>query len=155
MQHYGLIVIGAGPGGYKAAGYAAAKGTKVAIVERDLLGGTCLNRGCVPTKCLCGAADRIVELQGMAEFGIDVSMASADFAKAHQRASEVMDTLRGDVEAHLDGVDIIRGEARLGEGLTVTVGTETYSADKIIIATGSRPAPFPAEGGEYTEFQDY
>ncbi|MCH5220888.1 MAG: FAD-dependent oxidoreductase [Muribaculaceae bacterium] len=154
MQQYDLIVIGAGPGGYKAAGYGVADGKRVAIIEKSHLGGTCLNRGCVPTKCLCAAADRILEIQHAADFGIDVTSFVADFSKAHGRAIDIIATLRDDVNAHLHGADIIEGTAQITGPNTVSVGNQVFEAKNIIIATGSQPAPFPAEGGEYTENSD-
>lgn len=151
---YDLIIIGGGPGGYEAAALAARKGKKVALVEKDSLGGTCLNRGCVPTKCLCAAADKLCEISAAEEFGITIGNVAADYAKAVGRAGEVVGTLREDVAALLADVDVIKGEARLAAGRKVLVGDDVYEATEIIIATGSTPAPFPALGGEYTENSD-
>lgn len=148
MQQYDVIVIGGGPGGYKAAAYAASQGSRTALVEKDLLGGTCLNRGCVPTKCLCAAAERLLDIAGAGEYGIAAPAPAADFAAAQRRAADIVGSLRSDVEAVLEKVDIYRGEARLGEGRTVITDGEFMKASRIIIATGSRPAPFPAEGAE-------
>lgn len=134
MERYDLVVIGAGPGGAEAAALAAAQGLKVAIVEKGLVGGTCLNRGCIPTKCLCAGA----------------AACSPDFGAARAHATEVMDTLRADLEASLKEVDIYRGEARLAQGRTIVAGTDFLKADKIIVATGSRPAALPIEGIEHT-----
>ncbi len=151
---YDLIIIGGGPGGYEAAALAARKGRKVALVEKDKLGGTCLNRGCVPTKCLCAAADKLCEIAAAEEFGVVVGNVAADYAKAVARAGEVVGALRDDVAALLADVDVINGEARLAAGQKVIVDGDIYEASEIIIATGSTPAPFPAQGGEYTENSD-
>ena len=72
MQKADLIVIGAGPGGFETAAAEAAKGRDVVIIERDLAGGTCLNRGCIPTKCLCASASTILTVKAAAEFGINI-----------------------------------------------------------------------------------
>lgn len=148
MKQYDLIVIGGGPGGTEAAAIAAARGQKVALVEADSLGGTCLNRGCVPTKCLCAAAGRLAAMKDYAEFGINVEGISADYAKAHSRATEVVDGLREDLTASLGQVDIVYGEARLGEGRMVAAGTEFMKGRNIIVATGSKPAPLRVPGNE-------
>lgn len=148
MKQYDLIVIGGGPGGAEAAAIAARQGMNVALVEKDRLGGTCLNRGCVPTKCLCSAAERLHEVRSAAEFGIDVAAVVPDYRRAYSRAGEVVTTLRDDLAASLGSVELIEGEARLGEGNTVLAGNSFMKARRIIIATGSRPAPFPCEGGE-------
>lgn len=155
MQQYGLIVIGGGPGGYEAAAIAASQGVKVALIEKDLLGGTCLNRGCVPTKCLCAAAERLHAIQSAAGFGITVDgPVTADYGAAVSRAAGVVDTLRTDVEALLKDVDIFHGEARLSSGHTVVAGANFLKGRQIIIATGSKPAPLPIEGSEYTLTSD-
>ena len=155
MQQYGLIVIGGGPGGYEAAAIAASQGVKVALIEKDLLGGTCLNRGCVPTKCLCAAAERLHAIQSAAGFGITVDgPITADYGAAVSRAAGVVDTLRTDVEALLKDVDVFHGEARLSSGHTVVVGANFLKGRQIIIATGSKPAPLAVEGAEYSLTSD-
>lgn len=140
MRQADLIVIGSGPGGYEIAAEAANKGLDVIIFEKDKVGGTCLNRGCIPTKCLCAAAERLNQVRGAAEFGIDVSGVSADYATVHRRAEDVVGRLREDVEASLGKACLIRAEARLRPGRVVEADGELYTAPKILIATGSRPA---------------
>lgn len=147
MQEFNLIVIGGGPGGYEAAAIAASQGKKVALIERDKLGGTCLNRGCVPTKCLCAAAERLYEAENSREFGIECEV-KADYTVAANRSAEVVSSLRSDVEALLSDVTVIYGDACLGAANTVFVAGEEYHADKIIIATGSKPKQLPIPGAE-------
>ena len=148
MTEYDLIIIGGGPGGYETAAGAAALGRRVLLIERDALGGTCLNRGCIPTKCLAAAAEKIAGFAGMAEFGISADLLRADYGTAHKRAAAVMDELRSGIGEILKGVDVVKGEARLAAGPTVHVGEDEYRAGKIIIATGSRPAALRCNGAD-------
>lgn len=149
MRSYDLIIIGAGPGGYETAAEAAALGKKVAVFEKDKPGGTCLNRGCIPTKCLCAAAERISMLKDGPEFGIFADNIKADYSTAHARARRIVDELREGVLAALAGTDLIASEARLTAAGTIIADNEEFSAHKIIIATGSRPAPLRIDGAEY------
>lgn len=126
---YDAIVIGAGPGGYELAAALAAKGKRTAIVERDEPGGTCLNRGCIPTKALCASGEK-------------------PWCESRAKADEVIAVLRDGVRAVLSGVDYIQGDARLLEGCRIEVNGEEHAADSIYIATGSAPAVLPIEGAE-------
>ncbi len=151
MREFNVIVIGGGPGGYVAAIRGAQLGAKVALVERDRVGGTCLNRGCIPTKALYYSAKRIKAVKGAAEFGVDTSGVSFNMARAVRRKDEVVDKLVGGVEGLLkgNGVEVIRGAGTLeGEGrvrVTAPDGSiETIGAKSIILATGSEPALIPA-----------
>ena len=118
-----LLIIGSGPGGYRAAGYAARNGLSVVVAERDQAGGTCLNAGCIPTKCLAH----------------DASAAPSDFASAMERKALVTQQLRTGVEQLLSapGITLVRGQAAFTDKHTVTIGNTTVEADNIIIATGS------------------
>jgi dihydrolipoamide dehydrogenase len=147
-NHSDLLVIGAGPGGYEIAAARAALGEKVTIIERDLEGGTCLNRGCIPTKCLCAAARRIAELSNCEQFGVHAECVSTDYSVAASRAREVVDSLRDDVKMALSKCDVVHGEARFTASGEVAVGDELFSADRVIIATGSRPASLNIPGAE-------
>lgn len=142
------IIIGGGPGGYEVAHELASAGKTVVLVEKDRLGGTCLNRGCIPTKALAAAAERLLDIRSAPDFGIAVADCAADYAAAHRRAEEVVATLRADVEQLLAGVTLVRGEACFVSDSEVAVGVETYSAPSIIIATGSAPAPLRCPGAE-------
>ncbi len=148
MDEFDIIIIGAGPGGYEIAAEEAAKGRRVAIVERDSLGGTCLNRGCIPTKCLCASAETIHTVKNAATFGVDATVSGFSFAAATARMREVVGGLREGVAAQLKGCTVIEGEARLLGNGAVAVGDRTLSAPKILIATGSRPASLPVPGAD-------
>ena len=127
-----LLIIGSGPGGYRAAGYAARNGLSVVVAERDQAGGTCLNAGCIPTKCLAH----------------DASAAPSDFASAMERKALVTQQLRTGVEQLLSAPDItlVRGQAAFTDEHTVTIGDTTVEADNIIIATGSESRMPPITG---------
>lgn len=154
MKQYDLIIIGSGPGGQEAAARAVAQGKSVALIEKGLLGGTCLNRGCIPTKCLCAAAERLWSANHSQDFGIECTDVKGDFGIAARRAREVVDSIRNDVASSFGDIDVFEGEARVAEGRTVVVGASFLKGREIIIATGSKPAPFPAEGAEYVEDSD-
>lgn len=148
MPQADLIIIGGGPGGYETAAEAAAKGLKVILFERDRLGGTCLNRGCIPTKCLCASAKRLNDIRHADMLGIAVSEASVDFTSVRKRLVEITDTLREGVESVLKDVEVIKAEASLAPGPAVVADGIVYNAPEIIIATGSRPANLRVDGGE-------
>lgn len=146
MKECDLIIIGAGPGGYETAARAAATGLKVVLIERDKLGGTCLNRGCIPTKALCASADTVEKVRRAGEYGVTTSEPHVDFGVVMNRKDEIVNQLRQGVEMTLKGVEIVNGEAVITPEHTVTVGSEEYSAPKVIIATGSEPAVPPVSG---------
>lgn len=148
MKQYDLIVIGSGPGGYETAAAAAAQGQNVALIERGELGGTCLNRGCIPTKSLCHSANisRILKA-----YSPDTHL---DYAKAVERSEEIISQLREGVAMVLSGVDVIKGEGIFVGKNAISVNDNLYSAEKIIIATGSRPAKLPIVGAELAKTSD-
>jgi dihydrolipoamide dehydrogenase len=145
---YDLIVIGAGPGGYEAAARAGQMGRKVALIEREYLGGTCLNVGCIPTKVLLRSSKLFAEVRDGARYGIFAEGARFDLATVVARKDRVVATLTRGVEGLLkrSGVEVIRGHARLVSRGKVQVGAESYVAANILIATGSRPAVPPIPG---------
>jgi dihydrolipoamide dehydrogenase len=145
-----IVVLGGGPGGYVAALRAAQRGAQVTLVEKGLIGGTCLNRGCIPTKALLASAEAIAKARAGEEYGFAVSGdITPDFPRIMARKQRVVDQIRGSVETLLKRakVEVLRGDGRLGKDLTVVVegedGPQTVQADKIIIATGSEPALLP------------
>lgn len=146
-MHYDIIIIGAGPGGYETAAEAAALGHKVALIERDRLGGTCLNRGCIPTKCLCAVAEQLLSVSQPLP-GIKTTV-EADYTAAHARIAPIVEELTDGIVQMLEGVDIIKGEAALAGNDCVSVNGKLLNADKIIIATGSAPASLRIPGAEH------
>ncbi|MCM1450305.1 MAG: dihydrolipoyl dehydrogenase [Clostridiales bacterium] len=138
-----LIVIGGGPGGYELAAEAARGGYDVTLIERDLLGGTCLNRGCIPTKALLASADVMRMARNAARYGVDIPQVNASYHRAVERKNEIVDGLRQGVEQVLAGVNVVKGEARFVAPNAVEVDGLQYSADRIVVATGSEPARLP------------
>lgn len=156
MEQYGLIVIGAGPGGYEAALRASKLGIRTALVESRDVGGTCLNRGCIPTKSLLHAAQIVKEASGGGVWGVNAGEPAADFAAVHRKKAEVTEKLRAGVEGLLKQkkVDLLRGTGTiLGPGRVAVDGVE-YASDNILIATGSVPARPPIPGLEHAVTSD-
>lgn len=147
MADYDLVVIGAGPGGYVAAIRAAQLGLRTAVVERDAVGGICLNWGCIPSKALLKNAEVIHLFQRAEEFGVVFDNVRYDFGKAIARSRTVVGQLAKGVETLLrkNKVRLIKGEARLKsrEKIEIKETGETFSAKNIIIATGARPKTLP------------
>jgi dihydrolipoamide dehydrogenase len=145
---YDLIVIGAGPGGYEAAAHAARMGKKVALVEKERLGGTCLNVGCIPAKTFLRSSKLFHECRNAAAFGVRVGSVEFDMPAVVERKNRVVRTLTKGVEGMLKraGVEMIAGQARLAARNVVEVGAERFEAANILLATGSRPAVPPIPG---------
>lgn len=154
-KDYDIIIIGAGPGGYPTAARAAAEGLRTLVVERDHLGGTCLNRGCIPTKALLRSAEVANLVKEAAQYGINVCDYSLDYEAAVRRKDEVVGQLREGVATVLKNVDVVRGEARFVGQRVIEVGGQEYTAPKIIIATGSQPAALPIPGAELAVNSDF
>ncbi len=153
---FDIIIIGAGPGGYETAADAAAHGLNVAIVERDQMGGTCLNRGCIPTKALCRNAEVINLMREAEVWGVKTGELAFDYAPVFERKEAVVKQLREGVEMLMGapGITAIKGEAVLKDANTVVVNGEEYSAKNIIIATGSAPRGLPIEGADLAMTSD-
>jgi len=147
---YDCIVIGAGPGGYVAAIRAAQLGLRTAVIERDKLGGRCLNYACIPAKAVLRSADLLSEIRDAEEFGLKVGGIEVDYAAIQARREKVVHTLTSGVGALFkkDGIDVILGSAKLTAGGDVLAAVfdaepETISAGSVILATGSVPRPIP------------
>lgn len=151
---YDLIIIGGGPGGYEIAAEEARTGKKVALVESREIGGTCLNRGCIPTKCLCASAEMLIHAREADTFGVECTGVTFNYGKAIERMHSVVERLREGVTQLLAGVDVIHAEGSLISGgtsecpISVQAGDIVLQGKKIIIATGSRPAHLPIPGSE-------
>jgi dihydrolipoamide dehydrogenase len=151
MNRYDLAVIGSGPGGYVAALQAARLNKTVCLIEKGSIGGTCLNRGCIPTKAYAASRDALYKVQNAGSFGIDVSRASVNFKEIFKRKNLIVKAARKSVINLLRGnkVDIIKGAGRLVDKNTVEAVNKkdgaktTVQADNIIIATGSKPLKIP------------
>ena len=152
MKAYDLIVIGAGPGGYEAAFEAADLGMKTALVEKEALGGTCLNHGCIPTKSLLHAAELYRQLKEAGPFGIRAEQITADGEQMQAQKNDVVAQLRKGIEttAAKKKIDVYRGTGTLLENRCVSVktadGEESLQGTHILLATGSRPALPPIPG---------
>ena len=148
-MEYDLIVIGAGPGGYEAAFEAADLGMKTALVEKEEAGGTCLNRGCIPTKALLHAAELYRSAKEGEAYGVCVKEVSLDFQKMQQRKRDTVLQLRKGIEdtAKRKKVELIRGFGTVcGEGrvrVSTPEGERELTAGRILLATGSRPVKPP------------
>jgi dihydrolipoamide dehydrogenase len=148
MADYDLIVIGAGPGGYVAAIRAAQLGLKTACVEsRQTLGGTCLNVGCIPSKALLHASELYEEAHSgaLAKFGVDFKSVSLNLDQMHAEKTKAVGELTGGIEFLFkkNKVDWLKGHAAFTGTNSVEVAGKTYTADKIMIATGSSVTPLP------------
>ncbi|MDO8536368.1 MAG: dihydrolipoyl dehydrogenase [Candidatus Omnitrophota bacterium] len=147
MKAYDLIIIGSGPGGYVAALYASRFKKSVCVIEKSDLGGTCLNRGCIPTKAMLHSASLLSKIKASKEYGIEVSGVEINFPAIAMRKDTVVTRLRAGVETlfKANKIDLIKGEAVLTPTgpVGVVVNGENYNARDIIIATGSRPMEIP------------
>ena len=144
-HQFELIVVGGGPGGYVAAIRAAQLGMKTALIEREHLGGICLNWGCIPTKALLRSAEIFRQLQHLDAYGLAADNPRVDLAKVVKRSRGVASQLSGGVKHLLkkNKVTVVDGHAKLVGGGKLRVGADSYSANHIILATGARARSFP------------
>jgi dihydrolipoamide dehydrogenase len=153
-QHYDLLVIGSGAAGSSAVTSVDKKGLRIALVERGKLGGTCLNYGCDPTKTLLSIANLLYEARHASEYGLHAPEAQADWATIQQRVHDIITRLRGgtpeEARAKIaqEGIDVLEGEARFISPHEISVSgyDDTFSAERIIIATGTETLIPPIEG---------
>lgn len=144
-KNYDLVVIGSGPGGYVAALYASRHKLSVCVIEKELTGGTCLNRGCIPTKALLQSASILSKIKNSKEFGIEVDGFKIDFPAIASRKDIIVSRLRAGIETlfKANHIDLIKGAARFRAGGVVTVNGQDITAKSVIIAAGSRPFSLP------------
>jgi dihydrolipoamide dehydrogenase len=142
---YDCIVIGSGPGGYVCAIRAAQLGMKTAVVEKDRVGGRCLNYACIPAKAVLRSADILSEVREAAEYGIQVAEPTVDWATVSERRQKVISTLVGGVSSLFkkNKIELIEGEGSLGGPGEVRVGDDVIQAKTIVLATGSVKKPIP------------
>ena len=147
-----IIIIGGGPGGYVSAIQAAQLGAHVTVIEKENLGGTCVNKGCIPTKVLVQSAGVLRDIQYSTDFGINVSGYSVDFAAVQARKNKIVKQSRDGVSYLMrkNKIHVIEGKASLIEPKKVRVAdngkSQTLEADNIIIATGSEAGSINVEG---------
>lgn len=150
MAQFDIIVIGAGPGGYETALLAAERGKKVLLVNGGRLGGTCLNAGCIPTKCMVRDAAIVSLMKDPEEFGVANVSFDVDFSRVVERRNKVVSTLREGIDALLKRakVTVVEGFASFVDASSIRVNEEVYTASDIIIATGSESKSIPVPGAD-------
>ena len=146
MSKYDIIVLGSGPGGYVTAIRASQLGFKTAVVEKENLGGVCLNWGCIPTKALLKSAQVFEYLKHAEDYGLSVKDADKDFDAVVKRSRGVADGMSNGVKFLMkkNKIDVIEGFGKLKSGKKVDVDGKEYSADHIIVATGARSRELPS-----------
>ena len=149
-KKFDLAILGGGPGGYVGAIRAAKLGLKVAVIEKNNLGGVCLNWGCIPTKALYHVAQTLDEIEKASIFGIEVNKPKLDFSKAMARKDDILEMQRRGIAFHFkkNGIELINGEGRLSSQNTISVKTPeaketTVTAGSIMISTGSSASNVP------------
>ena len=149
-SHFDLVIIGGGPGGYGAALYATSAGLNVAIVEKGAMGGTCLNRGCIPAKALLETAAVNRHVAHSAEFGIESGASSVNFATAQARKQRIVDGIVKSLTGFMTSkkITILNGVGSLGASRVVTTvhpdgSTSTITGDSVLLASGSVPRTIP------------
>jgi len=152
MTH--VAILGGGPAGYVGAIRARQLGAEVTLVEMDSLGGTCLNRGCIPSKALLKTAEVARTVQDSSQFGVDCQFEGFNWGQAIRRKNRVVAQVVKGVEYLMDqnGIRVVRGKGRLADPLTIVVdtesGEETVRADRVLLCPGSIPAPLPVPGSD-------
>ena len=149
---YDIGIIGAGPAGYSAAIRAAQKGLKVVLFEKEYVGGTCLNKGCIPTKTVLHSCKILSELKNAEKFGIKAENISFDFEKIWQRQKKISEKIRNSLTNLIKsyGIEIINEEAKVEHSGLIKTDTNNYQVKNILIAIGSEPNKIKFNG-EYDE----
>jgi dihydrolipoamide dehydrogenase len=157
MEERDIVIIGGGPAGYVTAIRASQLGGKVTLIENDALGGTCLNRGCIPSKSLRYSVELYQTIKNAEQYGINTGRISLDLAKMQSRKRRIIATNAAGLESLLNSnkVEIIKGRAKLASSMKVEIDAEqgrvqTIQARKIILATGSKPMTLPIPGADST-----
>lgn len=154
-MHYDIAIIGGGPGGYVAGIYAGKRKAKVALIEKCELGGTCLNRGCIPTKALIHSARLFQDIKNAGKFGIAADNVTINWNDMQKNTVSIVKTLTKGVENLLksNSVTVFKGTAKLADKNTILISDKTeqmtITADNIIIATGSVPTILPIPGHDF------
>lgn len=159
QKKFDIAVLGGGPGGYPAAIRAAQLGKSVALIEAKELGGTCLNRGCIPSKALIAGAEFVGRLKDAAEFGIQIPKMGFDFLRLAQHKDQVVEKMRKGLEGLIasNKITLFRGFGKLVSRNEIKVTGQDQAlimADKIIIATGSEPRNIPTFPFDYQRIHD-
>ncbi len=160
QKKFDIAVIGGGPGGYPAAIRASQLGKSVALIEAKELGGTCLNRGCIPSKALIAGAEIVGRLKEASEFGIQIQSANVDYGKLAGHKDRVVEKMLKGLEGVIaaNKITVFRGFGQLVSPREIKItgkdSITTISADKIIIATGSEPRSLPAFRFDYERIHD-
>lgn len=141
MKKYDAVIIGTGPGGYHAAIRLAQLGRKVLAVEKGMVGGVCLNRGCIPTKALCRIAELKYKIPFLKEAGLDIELRNINFKEVQNWKNRVVSKLVKGIEFLFkkNGVELLKGEAKIESSNRVSVNGEEIETESIVIATGSLP----------------
>lgn len=145
---YDLIILGAGPAGYVAAEHAGGMGKKTLLIEKEELGGTCLNWGCIPTKAFLNSAKLYEHALHAAAFGVTAKEVSFDYGVMRARTAKVQETLRGGIAGMMkkNKVDVVRGSAFVLDKTRVRVGETIHEGGNLLLCPGSRPALPPIPG---------
>ena len=140
MMDFDYGIIGGGPAGYTSAMLLAKKGYKVVLFEKNKLGGTCLNNGCIPTKSLLHSSEVYKQITNAQEFGLDIEVKSFDFTKIAEKRDKTVEKIRKSLELAVksSGVEVIYKEAKALDSNTI-ISDKEYKVNEIIIATGSKP----------------
>lgn len=138
---YDLGIVGGGPAGYTAALHGAAKGLKVVLFEKDCVGGTCLNRGCIPTKAILHSVEVYEKMKCADLLGLSAENISFDFSKVVERKDKIVEKLRKGLELSLKNskVEVVHSRAKIKSAHSIEAENKIYECDKIILAAGSKP----------------